>query len=308
MSTGARELEQQCRALEQLDFELGAISCGLDRFATRMDEVLPDGPERDRKLAERRPLEDYQRTPPEPYTPHWRMAWAANVTLYDTQGNPQRSIRYGAEAGHDVQLLVARVVDDVVHLCHGRRDVHVACIQDGAADLEPLRAELRERLPEGVPRRDLVDFHHAVGYLDAVVSARDDGDANDLRGWYRLTLLTQDDGASRIVTHLRRCVEGLEDEADPGLVGALNAALTYFKKRRPTMRYAESKACGLPIGSGATESTCGLFQLRVKHPGSHWRPAGLHRTMTACAFQLSDRWAPAFRAHHAGLVHHVHPC
>ncbi len=24
----------------------------------------------------------------------------------------------------------------------------------------------------------------------------------------------------------------------------------------------------MPIGSGATESTCALFQLRVKHPGS----------------------------------------
>ena len=307
MSTIARELEEECREHEEIDFELGVISCGMDRFAVRMDETLPDGPERDAKLAQRRPAEDYQRTPPDPYTSNWRMAWAANVTLYDTQGHPRHSYRYGADAGHDVRKLVARIVDDVVHLCGGRRDVHVACIQDGAGDLEALRRELRERLPEGVPRRYIVDFHHAIGYLDAVVAARNDGDPHNLAGWYRFKLLTDDNGASDIVAHLRRCVTNLDDDAERALVDAIGAALTYFEKRRPAMRYAEARADHLPVGSGATESTCGLLQLRVKHPGSHWRPRSLRGTMTARAFTLSDRWATGFRIHHAALVGEVRP-
>ena len=305
LGTRARELEAQCREVEELDFDLGIISCGLDRFAARMDEPLADGPERDRKLANRRPEAEYERTPPEPYETKWRMAWAANVTLYDKQGVPRRSYRYGGDAEYDVERLTGRVVDDVIHLCSGRRDVHVACIQDGASDLEPLRRELRERLPEGVPRMHISDFYHAIGYLDAVVAARGDGDPYGLAGWYRCKLLTDDNGASHIVAHLQRSIEGLAPDASPGLAAALDSAHTYFANRRPTMKYAQARASDVPIGSGSTESTCGLFQLRVKHPGSHWKPRGLRAIMTARALELSNRWEPAFRLHHSDMCKEV---
>jgi hypothetical protein len=309
MSTTARELEEQCREHDELDFELGAITCGLDRFAARMDETLPEGPERDEKLRARRPSREYQRTPPEPYVCSWRMAWAANVTLYDTEGRPRRSFRYGADAEYGAQRIAARVVDDIVHLCHGRRDVHVACIQDGAGELEVLRRELQERLPEGVPRQCLVDFHHAVGYLDAIVAAEGDDDPNNMAGWYRMKLLKDDNGAAHIVEHLRRRVAAHERDAGSNLAfgDALANAVRYFENRRPLMKYAEAKAANLPVGSGATESTCGLLQLRVKHPGSHWRPLGLRRILAARSFELSGRWEVAFRLHHATLKCEVHP-
>jgi hypothetical protein len=170
MATTARELEQAVRAEEDLDFELGSISCGLDRFSTRMRETLPEGPTRDAKLAGRAKREhEYQRTPIDPYECNWRMAWAGNVTLYDTDGVARRSLRYGLDAVGDVEQIVARMVDEVVSLVEGRRDIPVASIQDGAAELDILPRTLSERLPEGVPRWQLVDFHHAVGYLDAVI-------------------------------------------------------------------------------------------------------------------------------------------
>lgn len=300
ISTGARDFEAQCRVEEVLDFELGAISCGLDRFAARMDEQLPDGAERTEKLRRRRPSNEYLRTPAEPHASNWRMAWAANVTLYDTKGRARRSFRYGADAGHDVELLVARVVDDVFHLCEGHPGVPVACIQDGAADLAPLRRALRERRPAGTEIFELSDFHHAIGYLDAIIAAHDDGDPADMAGWYRMKLLTDKAGAQHIVEHLRRLAESVDAKSDA--VGhAIHDALVYFAKRRPMMNYAEARERCLPVGSGATESTCALFQLRVKHPGSHWQPNGLRSIMTARALQVSDRWPAAFLHYHATL-------
>ena len=308
MSTAARELEEECRQHEELGFELGAITCGLDRFAARMDETLPEGAERNEKLRARRPSREYQRTPPEPHVCNWRMAWAANVTLYDTEGRPRRSYRYGGDPEYGAPHLAARMVDDIVHLCEGRRDVHVACIQDGAGDLEVLRHELRERLPEGVPRQYIVDFHHAVGYLDAVVAAENDHDPRNMAGWYRMKLLTSDNGAAQIVEHLRRRVAAHQRDAasDLALGDTLASALRYFEKRRPLMKYAQARAAKLPVGSGATESTCGLLQLRVKHPGSHWRPLGLRRILAARAFDLSGRWEAAFRFHHATCKSEIH--
>lgn len=300
IATGAREIEAECRADEELDFELGAISCGLDRFAARMDETLPDGPARDEKLRRRRPPHEYQRTPPEPRASNWRMAWAASVTLYDTKGRARRSLRYGADAGHHVELLVARVVDDVYHLCERHAGVPVACIQDGSADLEPLRRSLRDRLPATSELFELTDFHHAIGYLDAITAARNDGDAADMAGWYRIKLLTENTGAQHIVEHLRRLAEAEQSRGD-ALGKAIHEALVYFEKRRPSMKYADAHDEGLPVGSGATESTCALFQLRVKHPGSHWRPVGLRSVMTARSLQISNRWPAAFLHYHASL-------
>lgn len=310
MAIGARELEDHCRRVETLDFEPSAISCGLDRFAVRMDETLPDGPERDRKLEQRRPSDEYERTPPEPYARRWRMAWAGNVTLYDSAGHPRHSFRYGTSASDDANTLVARMVDDIESLARVHEGVTVCCIQDGAPDLDLLRRELDERLPPQVARRDLVDFHHAISYLDNIVSAKGDGDPHDMAGWYRLKLLLDDQGCAHIIGHLRRELAahrepGAGNKDDDGGEGDLEAhletALTYFDRRRSHMAYAQARAANLPVASGATESTCALFQLRVKHPGSHWGPGGLRGVMTARGLELSSRWDHAFDAHHATL-------
>jgi len=299
MATTVRELEEKVRVEEKLDFELG---CGLDRFAAAMDEDLPDGPERDAKLAARQ-KRSYERTPPEPYERNWRMAWAGNVTLYDTKGVARRTLRYGTDAGGDAEQLAARMVDDVVHFVGTRRDIPVSVIQDGAAELAVLPQAIRERLPEEVPRWQLVDFHHAIGYLDAIVKARNDGDPCDMRGAYRGWLLEDDDGAQRVVRHLRH--EAAKPNLEFVVAEPIEAALTYFEKRRPLMKYKAARDLGLPIGSGATESTCALYQLRVKHPGSNWRPTGLRGVMTARGLLLSGRFDAAFEHHHATLLGEV---
>jgi hypothetical protein len=303
MATTARELEQKVREEDEaLDFELGAISCGLDRFATRMRETLPDGPKRDEKLEARRDRE-YRRSPIAPYECNWRMAWAGNVTLYDTEGVARRSLRYGADADINPDELAARMVDEIVGLVEHRRGIPVVTIQDGASELEALPRELRERLPEGVARWQLVDFHHAIAYLDAIITARNDGDPNNMYHAYRIWLLEEDDGAERIVRHLRH--EKAKSDLEPAVASALTVALTYFKKRRPLMKYKAARQEGMPIGSGATESTCALHQLRVKRPGSQWRPPGLRGVIAARALQLSGRFDAAFHHHHATLVAEV---
>jgi hypothetical protein len=305
IATTARELEAEGRAAEELDFKLGVISCGLDRFAARMDEVLPEGPAREQKLRRRRrPTHEYKRTPPEPRVTNWRVAWAANVTLHDEHGVARRSFRYGADAGHDIGQLVARIADDVEHWLREHPGTPVACVQDGATDLAPLRHALRERLPSDSKLLEIIDFHHAIGYLDAVVAACDDGDPANMAGWYRHKLLTEPSAGHDILLHLRR-LEATAAATTEAHRQAVHEALTYFEKRRPNMKYAEARSRRLPVGSGATESTCGLFQLRVKHPGSHWGAPGLRGVMTARSLHLSDRWPRAFGRYHATLRSHV---
>ena len=73
------------------------------------------------------------------------------------------------------------------------------------------------------------------------------------------------------------------------------------------MKYKAARHNRMPIGSGATESTCALHQLRVKHPGSQWKVPGLRGVITARGLQLSGRFDAAFVHHHATLLADVTP-
>lgn len=168
-------------------------------------------------------------------------------------------------------------------------------------DLAPLRHALREQLPAGTTLLELTDLHHAIGYLDAVVAARGDGDPANMAGWYRHKLLTEPDAAQAIVSHLRHLESTAVSTAGEAHAQSVHAARTYFERRRPNMKYAEARSHNLPVGSGATESTCGLFKLRVRRPGSHLGARGLRNIMTARSLQLSDRWFRAFGHYHSTL-------
>lgn len=58
-------------------------------------------------------------------------------------------------------------------------------------------------------------------------------------------------------------------------------------------------AANLTIGSGVTEGTCGLMQMRVKRRGQSWEPPGLRGILTIRSLVLSDRWEAAWNAYAA---------
>jgi hypothetical protein len=64
----------------------------------------------------------------------------------------------------------------------------------------------------------------------------------------------------------------------------------------------------LPIGSGATESTCWQMQRRVQRPGQSWETPGLRGILAVRALVISERWSEAWKpyaASHRKVVHCV---
>ncbi|MFL6214567.1 MAG: hypothetical protein ACJ74J_11835, partial [Blastocatellia bacterium] len=56
------------------------------------------------------------------------------------------------------------------------------------------------------------------------------------------------------------------------------------------MRYGEYQAAGLPIGSGAVESTCKqMVTARCKQAGMRWSEAGADAMLALRSFVLNDR-------------------
>jgi hypothetical protein len=299
-------LDQVLRADEPIEADVASVSVGMDRMAVRMEEPLC-GDARDQALR-RRDGRIYERTPPEPYAFKWRMAWVGTMTTYDSDGEALRTIRLGQPASDDPANLAMRLCDEVLAVIEARPGTKVVCVQDAAPDLDVLRQQLRQRLPEGIERHHLVDLEHLLGYLGDVVAAFEPaGDPRGMLDNYRDRLLNEDRAIDNIFRSLRRKAQSTPRTATTERK-ALAHAIRYIRNRRPLMRYASIAAANLPIGSGATESACAVFQLRVKRPGSHWRTDGLRDVMAVRGLVTSGRWDAAWSHLAAWHIAEVMPC
>ena len=297
------ELEQVAREAEEVPGDVASVSSGLDRMSVRMGEPA----DLDTACAPSR-TEPYERTPPPPKEHHYRKAWVGSTSVYDPQGNELHTWRYAAEADADPVALASRVAADVAWIARAHPEVPVHCVQDAAPELDRLPEALARTLPKTTTVIQLVDFEHLMEYLENIVDACEpEGDPHDWKGWYRSLLLRDDQAIDTIWRRLRDLAKRLPGRGTAART-AVAAALSYIRRRKSKMRYASHYAANLPIGSGATESTCWQMQQRVKLPGQSWDKPGLRGILAMRALVLSDRWSaswPAYAATHRKEVRAV---
>ena len=280
----AAELESAARTTEEMPAGVASMSCGLDRLSVRMSEIVEPPCSRP---------EPYEREPPPPKEYHYRKAWVGSASAYDAAGNELHTWRVAAEAEADPAKLADRVAADVAWLAHAHHGVPVHCVQDAAPELRAMVEALKRALPADMEAVVLVDFEHLTGYLDGVVDACDPDDEHDMKSWYRGELLSDDGAIERICANLRAQAKRLPGRNTKPRK-AIAAVLRYTRLRKNRMRYASHYEDNLPIGSGATKSTCFQMQQRVKLPGQSWEPIGLRGTLAIRALVISDRWESAW--------------
>jgi hypothetical protein len=289
-----QDLEHAARAAERLPADVAAVSTGLDRMSVRMSELAD--PETSRTPSRTEP---YERTPPPPKEHHYRKAWVGSTSVYDAAGNELHTWRYAVEASADPAALASRVAKDVAWVLEAHPGVPVHCVQDAAPELGALPKALASTLPATTKVIEVVDFEHLMKYLEDVVEACEPaGDPHDWKGWYRNLLLQHDHAIDTIWRKLRGLADKLPGRGTDAR-NAVAAALSYIRFRKAKMRYATHHAANLPIGSGATESTCWQMQQRVKLPGQSWDTPGLRGILAMRALVLSDRWSMAWQPYAA---------
>jgi hypothetical protein len=287
-------LEQVARETELVPADIASASTGLDRMSVRMSEPADPAaacpPTR---------TEPYERTPPPPKEHHYRKAWVGSTSVYDAEGNELHTWRYAVDADADPTALADRVAKDVAWILQAHPGIPVHCVQDAAPELDRLPESLASILPTNTPVVQLVDFEHLMEYLEDVVDACEpEGDPHDWKGWYRSLLLRDDHAIDTIWRKLRDLAKRLTGRGTDARK-AVAAALSYIRSRKAKMRYATHYAANLPIGSGATESTCWQMQQRVKLPGQSWDKPGLRGILAMRALVLSDRWWAAWQPYAA---------
>jgi hypothetical protein len=292
----AAALEDLARTVEVVPANVASVSCGLDRMSVRMSELSE--PDSDPPPARAEP---YERTRPPPKEHHYRKAWVGSTSVYDAEGNELKTWRVAAEADADPAKFADRVAEEVAWILKVHPKVPVHCVQDAAPELRALPEALERALPVGKAATvvELVDFEHLMGYLDDVVDACEPvDDPHDMKRRYRGQLLEDDGAIDRIERGLREKGQALLGHNTTAR-NAVAAALRYIKRRKHKMRYARHYAANLPIGSGATESTCWQMQQRVKLPGQSWEPCGLSGVLAVRGLVLSGRWDAAWQPYAA---------
>jgi hypothetical protein len=143
----------------------------------------------------------------------------------------------------------------------------------------------------GPERTEIVDWYHGTQHVWALGRARFGQDDPHVATWVkRAKTVLWRRGAAALLPHLRR----LGTAAAPLDVARERG---YFATNAARMAYPTFRAQGLPVGSGAIESTAGwLVQARLKHPGMRWKTPGAQTVAAVRAHLASGRPLPVVPA------------
>jgi len=166
----------------------------------------------------------------------------------------------------------------------------VCAVQDGA---EWQQRFVDYHRPDAIR---ILDFPHAVEHLATVGRAVFGAGTAALSEWLGVQAHTFKHGdPDRVFAALRTL--DLPAAIDSDASRHQREALGYFEKRRDQITYADFRARGFPIGSGAVESANKLVvEARLKGSGMHWDRASVSPMVFLRVLLCSDRWAAEWPA------------
>ena len=218
----------------------------------------------------------------------FREASSGTISLYDAAGTCLRTVCYGRMPEAGKVSLKGDVVAEAEHCLRLRPDLQVVFIADGAPD----NWSFCEKAFPGATQ--VLDCWHALQHLkEALDAAYGEGSPE---AWHRFeklreTLKEGEDGIGKVIRALRRLAKK-HPRRKP-----ITRVLNFFKKQQHRMRYAEVHARGMPIGSGAVESSNKvLIKTRMKGAGMRWSENGTGQPiLTFRALWKSGRFDAAWR-------------
>ena len=215
----------------------------------------------------------------------YREVGCATLAFCDEKGDLISAIRFGRGPESKKLTLKDTLAKDLAHVLGLRPDLPVAKITDAGGD----NWEYLATLPEGP---EILDFFHATEHLAAGIAAvHGDGTLATRHKFEALRerLLLEDDGAEVVINalaYLRR--------KNPK-IRRIGQVLSYFRKNKARMRYAEWKRQGFMIGSGVVEAACKtLVAQRLKLSGMRWGTHGAQAILTMRGWDQSERFDEAW--------------
>jgi hypothetical protein len=234
----------------------------------------------------------------------WRMAYCGTLTLYDQEGEPLKTLRYGRMPGEGAHILREQMKWDVAALNRRGDGLELVALSDGAAELCNI---LEEDYPKAAR---YIDYYHLVEKLSAALVAfcskrATTQKASEVLAQWKTKLLNEPKAIDQIERAIKRW---RADDIEVGGQKPIHQALTYIANHKEQMNYAEARAKGHPIGSGHVEACCKqLVQTRMKRNGQRWKRQGGQSILTLRSLATDARWEPAMQAMMPSFKQRVEP-
>ena len=216
----------------------------------------------------------------------YQEAGCATLSFYDAEGERLDTLSL-ARMPEAKKATLKTMLSAELDTALGRRpDLHVVTVADGAHDnwryLDALAPDATA----------VVDFYHAAEQLKSALDARyGENDAKGRAQFHKLRhiLLDDCDGVEKVIRALAYQRKQFPRRTRIGEV------LRYFRRNRHRMRYADTQARNLPVGSGVVEAACKtLVTQRLKRSGMRWRHAGGQAILTLRSLLQSSRFGHAW--------------
>lgn len=144
-----------------------------------------------------------------------------------------------------------------------------------------------------------VDFYHAAGYIAAAVKLSAGLDEKQRQQLITKQCKLLKRGRAAIVIRTLEALQTANAEDAEELAGKVE----YLRKRIDMLRYDELQEQGLPIGTGAVESTVRrVNNHRLKGPGIFWKPENAERMLYLRSRLKADRWLEVEAALHRAAL------
>ena len=147
-----------------------------------------------------------------------------------------------------------------------------------------------------IPKKQVLDFYHATGYLGAVAVAYPE-DLTQQKQWLTQSchqLKHDAGGATQLYEQMLKLSQS--QKHPKAIQDNLAAAVTYFHNHLHQMNYAFYNEKHYPIGSGVTEAACNtVIKQRLCCSGMRWKETGASvvlslRTLVLTATRPCQFW------------------
>jgi hypothetical protein len=220
----------------------------------------------------------------------WKLAMASTFTLLDERGEPLETIYLANAPEEGKATMFARVSAKVAELKAHYPNALWVGVSDGAPDLR----EFLERHCQQL----VLDYYHAAEYVSAAAGAMVER-PEQASAWgrdARERLRTEPGAAAALAGEMeaRQAQLSKREKSGREVPGAetrqkLADAIRYIRHNEDRMDYAEAKAAGLPIGSGATEAACKtIVKGRLVRGGMRWHREAMQQVLLLRALHRSS--------------------
>jgi len=162
----------------------------------------------------------------------------------------------------------------------------IICAADGAPWIWERMATMLEKLGVDMARVSFaVDFYHAQEHLTKV--------ADERRGWTELKRTRWLNSTISLLRNgnIEAVIECLKALARGRNARGVTREIGYFEEHKERMRYDELERKGLPLGSGAMESTIRqVVNLRLKGAGMFWLLHNAEGFLHLRCYLMAGRW------------------